>query len=95
MSATTLDILDGRIPFPQVQQGLGYNDRRQAQVFLDNLHVPFVVVRRQRFYRPEDVRAAIDRHTQLPEPDIGSDDTGEGDLPPADRHRRIERADTG
>jgi hypothetical protein len=65
MSDTTQpDLLWGRAPLPQMLNGrpLPYSDSRGAREFLDAMNVPFVVCRRQRYYRMETVREALDRY---------------------------------
>jgi hypothetical protein len=64
MSDATFDITDGRVPFQQICRALGYVDPRPAVLWLDRLGVPFIVIHRQRFYRPADIHAALDRHTK-------------------------------
>jgi hypothetical protein len=65
---TDIDKLGGRLPLPELlttdsQPGvLNYRDQRQAKVFLDAHKVPFVIIRRQRCYRPAAIREALDRH---------------------------------
>jgi hypothetical protein len=55
--------LGGRKPLAQLlSEGLlPYRDQRQAKRFLDRHRVPFVVIRRQRCYRPAAVLEALDR----------------------------------
>jgi hypothetical protein len=63
---TQPDLLWGRAPLPQMLNGrpLPYGDTRQARAFLDALAVPYVICRRQRYYRLETVREALDRYEQ-------------------------------
>jgi hypothetical protein len=67
---TDIDKLGGRLPLPDLlttdsQPGvLNYRDQRQAKAFLDAHKVPFVIIRRQRCYRPAAIREALDRHEQ-------------------------------
>jgi hypothetical protein len=60
------DLLWGRAPLPQMLNGhpLPYSDARGAREFLDMMRVPYVICRRQRYYRLETVRAALERHEQ-------------------------------
>jgi hypothetical protein len=39
---------------------LPYQDRRQAQEFLDRIGAPYVLIRRERHYRRDDIRRAIE-----------------------------------
>jgi hypothetical protein len=61
-----IDLLGGRKTLPQLvaSKQLPYNDVKQAREFLDRLGVPFVRVRRRRFYRPASIAEALDRHEQ-------------------------------
>jgi hypothetical protein len=67
---TDIDKLGGRLPLPELlttdsQPGvLNYRDQRQAKAFLDAHKVPFVIIRRQRCYRPAAIREALDQHEQ-------------------------------
>ena len=67
---TDIDKLGGRLPLPDLlttdsQPGvLNYRDQRQAKAFLDAHKVPFVIIRRQRCYRPAAIREALDRYEQ-------------------------------
>ena len=60
------DTLDGRVPLPQLIEGgiIPYRDPRQAKRFLDRYRVPYVIIRRQRCYRPPAIHEALDRHEQ-------------------------------
>jgi hypothetical protein len=59
-------MLGGRKPLPQlIDDGIiPYKDPRQAKRFLDRYGVPYVIIRRQRCYRPPAIREALDRHEQ-------------------------------
>ena len=67
---TDIDKLGGRLPLPELlttnsRPGvLNYRDQRQAKAFLDAHKVPFVIIRRQRCYRPAAIRDALDRDEQ-------------------------------
>jgi hypothetical protein len=60
------DMLGGRKPLSQLLADgvLPYRDERQAKRFLDRHSVPYVVIRRQRCYRPPAIHEALDRHEQ-------------------------------
>jgi hypothetical protein len=66
MPATPIDLIGGRKPLPQLlAEGLlPYRDQRQAKLFLDRHRIPFVIIRRQRCYRPAAVQEALDRQEQ-------------------------------
>jgi hypothetical protein len=61
VSDAVIDIAGGRIPLPTVRAGFGYEDDRSVKKLLDELQVPYVVIRRIRHYRLEDIQAALDR----------------------------------
>ena len=73
---TDIEKLGGRLPLPELlttdsQRGvLNYRDQRQAKVFLDAHKVPYVIIRRQRCYRPAAIREALDREEHLVAADI-------------------------
>lgn len=58
------DLLGNRRPLRAVTRALGYVDHRPVQRLLDEMDVPYIVLKRERHYRPEDVRVAIDNHTK-------------------------------
>jgi hypothetical protein len=66
MSEAAFDVTAGRVPFHQIRKALGYTDPRPAVLWLDRLGVPYIIIHRQRFYRPADIHAALDRHTKRP-----------------------------
>jgi hypothetical protein len=76
VSDSDQDITGGRVPLPHVMILFGYKDRRQAARLLDELRVPFITIRRERYYRPRDLRIALDKHTKplrrSPAAEIGS-----------------------
>jgi hypothetical protein len=55
------DLLSGTVTVDQLlaDRELPYRDRTQAQRFLQRLGVPYVVVRRRKYYRREAIRRAI------------------------------------
>lgn len=61
------DALGGWVSLQQLlaQGTLPYHDRRQAKRFLDAHRVPFIVMRRQRHYRPPVIRDALVRAEQF------------------------------
>jgi hypothetical protein len=67
---TDIDKLGGRLPLSDLltkgsKRGvLNYRDQRQAKAFLDAHKVPFVIIRRQRCYRPIAISEALDRDEQ-------------------------------
>ena len=57
------DLLGSRVRLRElVENGsIGYRDTRGAARYLDRIGVPYVVVRRERQYRPTDILRAINR----------------------------------
>lgn len=57
------DLLGGRVRLRElVDNGsIGYRDPRGAARYLDRIGVPYVVVRRERQYRPTDILRAVNR----------------------------------
>jgi hypothetical protein len=61
-------VLGARVSLPQLvhERVLPYRTEKRAKVWLDGLRVPFVIICRQRHYRLDDIKAAIDRETRSP-----------------------------
>jgi hypothetical protein len=53
-------VLGGRVSLTRlIRQGtVPYQTDKRAKIWLDGLRVPYVIVRRQRHYRPDDIKAA-------------------------------------
>ena len=60
------DALSGWVSLQQLiaRRALPYHDKRQAKRFLDRYGVPFIVIRRQRHYRPPIIRDVLVRAEQ-------------------------------
>ena len=60
------DALGGWVPLQLLidRRAVPYRDKRQAKRFLDRYGVPFIVIRRQRHYRPPIIRDALVRAEQ-------------------------------
>jgi hypothetical protein len=64
MDAATPDLLGGRRPLRALiaDGSIPYRDPRRAREFLDRFETPYIICRRQRWYRPAAVTEALERH---------------------------------